>query len=439
MAFSNLKQLPRTALVILILGLLVRVSFVLVHQRPLISDERDYHQLAVALLNTGTYGYDNIPTAYRPIAYPLLIAGVYAVIGEHPIAVRLLQAVIDCITALLLFFLVRDTSPKAQLFAFSAWLFYLPAVLYVNFLLSESVFTFLLVAAIFVLERGALHRGLSATLVGCLLGVLTLMKPAMFLFIIAISLVMPLIGTPLRRYKFVVLGTLLVIGPWVVRNYLSLGKATLATNGGINLLIGNNPNATGAYNSSFPEEALKDAQSEVAADEMAYQYALKYIVEHPDRFVLNGFKKIAHLFSSEGGLLVWSFHPDPEDVSERYAVKYASIPLPLIVLVNLPYITLLLLGIVGLLNEQMDTLWWLVVCLFACWITTHFIFFGGSRFHFPLMPFLALFAAPIALNIRKTITLWSPAKKVLLLVIVGGLVAVWAAEFSTILYALGSL
>lgn len=439
MAFLRLKQLPRTALVILILGLLVRVSFVLVHQRPLISDERDYHQLAVAFLNTGTYGYDDIPTAYRPIAYPLLIAGTYAVLGEHPIAVKLLQAVIDCLTALLLFLLVRNTYPKAQLFALSAWLFYLPSVLYVNFLLSESVFTFLLVAAIFLLERGALNRGLSATLVGCLLGVLTLMKPAMFLFIIALSVVMPLIAVSLRRYKFVVLGALLVIGPWVVRNYFSLGKATLATNGGINLLIGNNPNATGAYNSSFPEEALKDAQSELTADEMAYQYALEYIVKHPGRFVLNGFKKVAHLFSSEGGLLVWSFHPNPEDVSERYAVKYASLSFPLIVLVNLPYITLLLLGIVGLLNARRETLWWLVVCLFACWIVTHFIFFGGSRFHFPLMPFLVLFAAPVALNLRETILQWPRTKQILLLVMVGGLVAVWVAEFFTILYAFGSL
>lgn len=439
MAFSLLKQLPRAAVIILLAGLLLRVAFVLVHQRPLISDERDYHQLAVALLNTGTYGYDHLPTAYRPIAYPLLIAGVYGVVGEHPLAIRLLQAVIDCTTALLLFFLVRDASPKARLSTLAAWIFYLPAVLYTNFLLSESVFTFLLVAAIFFLERGALRRGLSATLVGLLLGVLTLMKPAMFLFLIAVSVVMPLMAAPLRRYKFVVLGALLVIGPWVVRNYFSLGKATLATNGGINLLIGNNPNATGAYNSSFPEEALKDAQSEVTADEKAYQYALDYIVEHPGRFVLNGLKKVAHLFSSEGGLLVWSFHPHPEDFNERYAVKYASVPLPVIVLVNLPYITLLLLGIVGLLNARMDTLWWLVICLFVCWIATHFIFFGGSRFHFPLMPFLALYAAPVALNVRETITLLSPAKKVVLFVLVVGLVSVWTAEFSTLFYALGSL
>lgn len=439
MAFLRLKQLPRTALVILILGLLVRVSFVLIHQRPLVSDERDYHQLAVAFLNTGTYGYDNIPTAYRPIGYPLLIAGVYAVVGEHPIAVKLLQAVIDCMTALLLFFLVRDANLKVRLLTLSAWIFYVPSVLYANLLLSESVFTLLLVVSLFALERGALERGVFATLVGCLLGVLTLMKPAMFLFIIAVSVVMPLIAVPLRRYKFVVLGSLLVIGPWVVRNYFSLGKATLATNGGINLLIGNNPNATGAYNSSFPEEALQDAQSELAADEMAYQYAREYIVKHPGRFVLNGFKKVAHLFSSEGGLLVWSFHPNPEDVSERYAVKYASLSFPLIVLVNLPYITLLLLGIVGLLNARMDTLWWLVVCLFACWIATHFIFFGGSRFHFPLMPLLVLFAAPVALNLRESIIQWPRTKKVLLLLMVGGLVAVWVAEFSTILYASRSL
>jgi len=438
MAFSSLRQLPRTAFVILIVGLLLRVGFVLLHQRPLISDERDYHRLASALLKTGTYGDDQIPTAYRPIAYPLFIAGVYAVFGENPTAVKLLQSAIDCLTALVLFFLVGNSRPKVQLAALSAWIFYVPAILYVNFLLSESVFTFLLVTAILFLERGALQRGGTATLAGCLLGVLTLMKPAMFLFIIALSVIMPLIVVPLRRYKFVVLGALLVIGPWVVRNYLALGKATLATNGGINLLIGNNPNATGAYNSTFPEDVLKDAQNEVMADEQAYAYALDYIIKNPARFLALGSKKLAHLFSSEGGLLVWSFHPTPEDTAERYALKYASLPLPLIILVNLPYVAVLLLGILGLLSSRIDTLWWLVICLLACWMITHFIFFGGSRFHFPLMPFLAISAASVARNVREVLAQLSRTKKTVLIALVAGLITVWTAELYTILDALGS-
>lgn len=436
--FNEIKHLPRKAVLILLIGLLLRIVVVVFHQRPLVSDERDYHQLAVNLLATGTYGVNDIPTAYRPFAYPAIISAVYAIAGEYPLIVKLFQAFLDCYTALFLFLLLKEKGRRVQLIALSLWSVYLPAVLYTNFLLSETIFTFLLVGTVLFLERTKLEHAFQTLTAGFLLGILTLMKPAMLLFITVLSIVMAIVSIPLRQYKFVVVGTLLVLLPWLYRNYHSLGKPTIATNGGINLLIGNNPNATGAYVVNFSEDILKNAQNEVEADELGYRYAWNYIAGNPSRFLLNGIKKIAHLFSSEGGLLVWSFHDHPDDGTERYAIKYSSLSFPMILLVNLPYVCLLLLGIVGVFSAERDTLWWLFMGIVACWLFTHFVFFGGSRFHFPIMPFCASFAAQVITNVPSAIKRLTFLQRISFSIILVGLVSVWVAETYAVLHALPS-
>ncbi|MCI0560468.1 MAG: hypothetical protein MN733_18430, partial [Nitrososphaera sp.] len=71
---ANLRSLPRNALLLLLAGLALRVALVSFHQRPIISDEKDYHRLAVSLSTTAEYSNNGVPTAYRPIVYPAFVA-----------------------------------------------------------------------------------------------------------------------------------------------------------------------------------------------------------------------------------------------------------------------------------------------------------------------------------------------------------------------------
>ncbi len=438
MELFSLQQLPRNLILILIAGLALRALFITFHQRPLISDERDYHQLSANILSTSSYGYNGQATAYRPVAYPVFVAGVYWIAGEHPLAVKALQILIDLGIALLLFSLLRIESEKSAVVAAALWCFFPPAILYSNFLLTETVFTFSLLFVYAFIVKTRLAKPSHAIIAGCLLGVLVLLKPAMLLFVTALAPLMFFTGVELKQYKFVVVGTLVVLAPWLWRNDRALGKVTIATNGGINLLIGNNPNATGAYSVSFPDEILQGAKTEVEADELAYRYGIAYIEDHPTEFVFNGFKKLAHLFSSEGGLLVWSFHDNPEDPSERYALKYASVALWLNALVNIPYAFILIVGLFGFVTSKRDLRWWIFFGLLSCWIATHVVFFGGSRFHFPLLPFFALFAAMILPNFQKTIQNSLPIHKGVFGILLLGLLAIWTAEVLTITRALSN-
>jgi hypothetical protein len=96
---------------------------------------------------------------------------------------------------------------------------------------------------------------------------------------------------------------------------------------------------------------------------------------------------------SEGALLILTFHDASEDTSSSYRLKYASLPIVWTIVTNLFYFILVLSGIFGFLSSERSSFWWISLAAFASWIIIHATFFGGGRFHFPLMPFLVVFAS----------------------------------------------
>ncbi|MBI3578028.1 MAG: hypothetical protein HY276_12380 [Ignavibacteriales bacterium] len=428
-----LQTYPRSLFIVLALGLALRLGFVAFHQRSLISDEKEYDQLAWNLSSKGMYSYDSAPTAYRPVGYPAFVGAIYYLTGHRPIAVKFLQAMLDLITALLLYHLLSGFSKRTRLLGTAFWVFFPPAILYTNFLMSETLFVFLLVASFDILKSLDSRPPFLIFLLGLLMGILVLIKPNFIIFLIALPLMLFKIRIPFRQIMFVVLGFLILVAPWLIRNYMSFDHVGFSSNGGINLLIGNNPNTTGAYVINYPEEILQNAKQEFEADRTAFRYATKYIVEHPITFVTNGVKKLAHLFESEGGLLVWSFHGNPEDATTRYSAKYASTSLILNALVNLPYALFLILGVMGFVAAPRDKFWLLTLVLFVSWIITHTIFFGGGRFHFPLMPFFVFFAAYFLTSEPLTFKNIQPTGKAFAILMILFFVSVWIYE-ATILF-----
>ena len=425
---SLFRDLPRSLLLILALGAVLRVGVVLLHEQPLVSDERDYDRLAVSIATTGSYSENGLPTAYRPVGYPAFVGFVYFLAGHKPVVVKLFQALLDATVPLMLFLLLPVFERRTRILAAAFWAFYPPAVLYANLLLSESVFTFLLVLATLLLVRSDQFKVWAFLLIGVLFGVMALIKGVALIVLLLLPLAYLALRQPLRRVLWVGLGALLLVIPWTVRNSVTLGYVGLSTNVGMDLLIGNNPNANGSYTSQIPDEIFQGATSEAETNDRAFRYAVHYIIEKPGMFVVNGIRKAAHLVESEGGILIWSFSGSREDSSIRYASRYASLPVSAVLGVNLPYFILLMAGILGLLGFPEPRLRWLFLVVLAAWLLIHLLFFGGSRMHFPLMPFFALFAAWWFVNLPGSFLGLSASRKTFGLVVVAGLVAVWAFE-----------
>lgn len=389
---SELRSYPRSLFYVLVIGILLRMIFIAVHQRPLISDEREYDRLAYSLASTASYSYDSIPTAYRPVGYPALVGFLYYIVGHTPFVVKCIQALLDVGTAFLIFLILAGHRNRVRVLAAGLWAFYIPAVLYSNLLLSETASAFLLTLTALLITRKTNSRKGTLTSIGICLGLLVLMKPSALLLPILLLCFLPRIEISLKSFYPAAIAFLLVLAPWMARNYFLFDHLTLSSNGGINLLIGNNPSATGAYGITFAPEILQDARGEFDVDRLAFQRASAYIVEHPGVFAVNAVKKLGRLLESEGGLVVLTFHSNPEDTTTRYASKYASIPLLLTLLVNLPYFMVVILAVFGFVAARRDPIWWFTLCLVCSWFLVHMVYFGGGRFHFPLMPFAAVYA-----------------------------------------------
>jgi 4-amino-4-deoxy-L-arabinose transferase-like glycosyltransferase len=424
---ASLPRISRAAFMIAALAFLVRLAFVSVHERPLFSDEVDYDHLGSTIAATGAYSDEGRPTAYRPIGYPALIAGVYAVMGHHPWVVHVAQAALGGVSAILLWLLAGGG--RAGLWASGVWALYPSSILYADLLLPETVFTALLLAGALLAARGAFGSRRLSFLLGATVGALALLKPMALLLLLGLPLAARVERIRPTHFVLLALGTLLVIGPWLFRNWIVIGYPTPATSVGANLLIGNNPYATGGYSERVPLYMIPRDEAEGERDAGEIANALGYIANEPFQFVRNGLGKMAHLFGSEGGMIVWGFHRSPGDPSAPLRQKYRSLPLWLHAVVSGPYVLAILIGTLGLFAYPRGPTRAYFFAILGASLATYFVFYGGGRYHFPLMPFFVLFAADVLAG-RRTLGPSRPGWKtyVAIAVIWEGLLGVWISE-----------
>ncbi len=420
------RWISRSAFMIAALAFLLRLAFVSVRERPLFSDEIDYDRLGGTLAATGSYSDEGRPTAYRPIGYPAFVAGVYAVAGRCPWAVHVAQAALDSLSALLLWLLAGGG--RAGLWAAAIWALYPSAILYSGLLLPETAFTTLLLGGALLAARGGFESRRWSLLLGATVGLLALVKPLALVLLVGLPVAARIERIRPTHFGLLALGAALVVGPWLARNWIVVGYPTPATSVGANLLIGNNPHATGGYSERVPPSMIPRESDEGGRDAGEVASAVQYIEKEPLRFIRNGFGKLAHFFGTEGGMIVWGFHDSPGDPSTRLREKYRSLPLWLHVAVSGPYALAILLGTLGLFAQPRGPTRAYFLAILGASLTTYFVFYGGGRYHFPLMPFFVLFAADWLTGRRATPGKWGWKTYAVIALIWEGLLGVWIAE-----------
>ena len=206
----------RAIVAIAVLALVLRLAFIAARERPLFSDEIDYDRLGWTLAFTGRYTDDGVPTAYRPVGYPALVAAVYSVAGHRPEAVLILQAFVDAASTVLLFILAGGG--RLGFVAAGLWAAFPLAILYTDLLMPETAFTAILLAAACLTRRAFPSTALRALTLGALVGTAALMRPAALLLIAALPLAFRAERMRITRAWIALAGVLLVVGPWLVRN-----------------------------------------------------------------------------------------------------------------------------------------------------------------------------------------------------------------------------
>ncbi len=265
-----MKAQGRTSLVLFGLALGVRLILVVLLGPVMEPDSFGYDNLARNLADGRGY-VDTRPFAIADAAlmrtplYPVFLAGIYTLAGKNVVAVAVVQQIFAAASIVLLYrisvLVVGAALARATglVLVFHPWL-----AITGNAVMTETLFTFLLSAAIWFLLRGIDEdswRALGAC--GLFLGLSALCRPTLLLFTLAV----PLLALPrqhiwpavTKRILCVWLPFAVVICPWVYRNYRVYGYPGVAPIVGTVLLMRVAPEPAELRGNDAFEEALRES------------------------------------------------------------------------------------------------------------------------------------------------------------------------------------
>lgn len=211
-------------------------------------DSDGYDRRAINLLTYGQFASEEqppfTPDLDRTPTYPVFLVAVFATAGHQPWLVALLQILVGSLTAVLAYKLAREISLPHVASVIAGLVVALDPVAAMNSnrILTETLFTFLLVAGLWLLVRYWNSHSLRWALAsGLVLALATLTRPInQFLPIALLPLcVLALRHLPWRQWAtgvllFVLVSLVLPYG-WAYRNYQEAGIFTLSTIGDTNL------------------------------------------------------------------------------------------------------------------------------------------------------------------------------------------------------------
>jgi hypothetical protein len=290
-----------------------------------------------------------------------------------------------------------------------------------------------------LLER---PRALVAVTMGAVLGMAALTRSVLWPFpVVLLPLLFVVIRAPLRT-RFAIAGCcfagfVAIVGPWAVRNTrLQHTFTVVETMGGMNLRMGNYEytpedrmwdavRLTGEKNWSYElGQTHPDVLSWTVGqkDKWAQRAAIAYMVDHPWITFRRSVLKFADFWGQEremiAALQAGLYRPP------RWFALLAMVS----VLLAYPLVVLSAALGVGLAVPAERRAHWLIVAVIVFITAIHTIVFGHSRYHLPLVPFLAVYAAAAWTRGSWRTLVASPGTATVSIVLMVALVAGWSHE-----------
>jgi 4-amino-4-deoxy-L-arabinose transferase-like glycosyltransferase len=367
----------RWVLFLAIAGTLLRLVLVFgTRNHTRFYDELDYDHIGVSI--SQGLGFKNVTyyTAYRPPGQPVFIGLIYAIFGHHPLLVEIAEAVLLAILPFVCSWLGRalGLSPLAANLGATIAAFH-PALAYASTTLYPTVLTTTsLTLGVWycwqAMQRNRASLGIAA---GIALGIAgaatTTFAPLAFLAAVVIAWN--------RRFKVAALVLVVGLAPalaWMIRNEIVLHDFALATNGGQNLELGANDQAT-PRSGNWVEIPGDPTKGEVHLDHEEQKRALDWIHTHRERYAELVFLRALAVFDSEG-------KPRTEGLHSGMLAHIAAWSL----------LPVMILGVFGLFVYRRHPLTWLTISALFLVILSSAATIAKPRFRFPCDPLLSVFA-----------------------------------------------
>ncbi len=424
---STTPRFDRWLLAALLLGLLVRGSMLWQYRDTLTRDVDNYGEIAGNLRQHFIFGLGQdpvVPTAFRPPLYPLLLAATMVQQNITPLQVAQLHLLLALVTMILVYLLAR----QYQLGRAAPWAVLLfacdPVLMYQSTrIMTETLATLMAVATLYGFSRLQHRRHWSTALgCGCLIGLSILCRPTFLVWLVLILLAIGLLESRWRQRlqlgTALLLGAVLMVTPWTVRNLVQFQKPiALTTHGGYTLLLGNNPVFYDHLRNQPPGTVWQSAEvnrfkqglqkmapyddphkdywstdithptnqsvsnaTEYEADRFAYRVAWHQISQQPAMFIWSSLVRLGRL---------WSPLPhqiNPNESTGSRGLRYLTAGW---------YGALYLLALTGLFRLRLTVLrepWVWGLLLVVTLTAVHTLFWSNIRMRAPLIPWLILLA-----------------------------------------------
>jgi tetratricopeptide (TPR) repeat protein len=410
------------ALAVLLAGAVIRVVFLVqLHGSDLWEllslDARFYAELATRIASGG--GLGGVVT-YNPL-YPLFLAPIFRLTGHTLITVRLAQSALGIVTLWLVYKAGRLLAAEERglggltgLAAMVMALLYGQFVLFEGSILATSLVTFISTTSVTIALRleGMLKREgecagpdprmalwIPASGLGALLGAGALGRPNFFLLLAAIVPVWIVVGY--HRWRCAAacaVGSLIVLAPILIYNSARSGQfVPVSAHGGINLYIGNRPDADGTFATpqgirAYMEGIVEDSRA-VAAQrtgrDLTHAEASRYwtgetiaaIKADPARWLALLGRKL---------MLFWN----GSEISDVVDIGFVRTSCPVLGLLFVPFSLISAFALVGLLLVWRHAARPQVVLLFVvAGVASILPFFVNTRYRMPVLPVIILAAA----------------------------------------------
>jgi hypothetical protein len=367
-------------------------------------DECSYLELAQAL--AGGAGWVTVKGFLWPPGYPLFLAPLVA-LHESAFAARLVQSVLGALliwpAAIFAATAARPLSANRRLVVHCACGFVAldPTLIAFSHLLwPETIFLLLFVTATnLVIETG--DRWRRSLLAGALFGAAGLVKAIGFWLVFPIAAVLAASVPRPRRWRtsaLLVLGAVLIILPWTLRNAAVYGRFVLIdATAGTNLYLGNTDAPPVTWDWGAPERSRVRGARErcddgdlIQRERCEQRRALGWIAAHPTAFARRAVTKWADLVNPTSFL-----------VRQVRAGRYQGVAMSRVspgaaatatLAAALPWAALAVLAAWGLALSPPAVCRRVVLALVLSLLAVHALTFGMSRFRLPLVPFLAAYA-----------------------------------------------
>ena len=450
----------------LLLGLVLRGVWIIHAQTVPINDYKWYYERAIDIAQGKGYTVEGIPTAYWPVGYPAFLSIFFYLLGPSLHLASALNVLLSVGVLWLSYDIAKHVfeSRRIGMLTLLGLTVYPSQVFYCSLVSSEVLFLFLIMLGVRILISEA-RFPTKQLIAGVVFGIAVLVKPIavlapLFCFIQRSPGQQKNGGTVFvfKRIAVSYAGVFLLVAPWLLRNYELFGDPFISTNGGINFLIGNNPDANGRYfwSSKVGEligsdgaadvvNSITNPRIEVIRDRKALQYGLNFVKQNPWAVLKMVPKRFAYLYNSDHdglglspnsnrgtGMLSWGSQVYMQ-LADKYHVfvftvfcfsvlylfpRKWTIPgatfqfiLLFVVTVMLIYVfgprkiplTLtLLLGGFTIINEvflrrrpSLSGFQLFGLAIVAGLTGFYLLFFGQARFHFPLVPFMVMYDVAI--------------------------------------------